>query len=48
MIFANQPASSNNPWRVTLYFTSKSLYTKNKSQTSNILEWTLDSPIQHY
>ena len=44
-IFANQPASSNNPWGVALYFTSKSLYTENKSQTSNTLEWTLASLI---
>jgi len=37
-IFANQPASSNNPWRIASYFTSESLYTENKSQTSNTLE----------
>jgi len=42
-IFANQPASSNNPWGVVSYFTSESLYTENESQTSNILEWTLAS-----
>ena len=47
-IFANQPTSSNNSWRVALYFTSESLYTENKSQTSSILEWTLASPIQHH
>ena len=47
-IFANQPASSNNSWRVVLYFTSESLYTENKSQTSSILEWTLASSIQHH
>ena len=43
-IFANQP-TSNNSWRVALYFTSESLYTENKSQTSSILEWTLASLI---
>ena len=37
-IFANQPASSNNSWEVASYFTSKSLYTENESQTSNTLE----------
>ena len=47
-IFANQPASSNNSWEVALYFTSKSLYTENESQTSNTLEWTLASLILFY
>jgi len=44
-IFANQPASSNNPWGVASYFTSESFYNENESQTSNTLEWTLASPI---
>jgi len=37
-IFANQPASSNNPWRVASYFTSESLYIENESQTSNLIQ----------
>jgi cytochrome c oxidase subunit 1 len=43
-IFANQSASSNNPWAVTPYFTSAHNY-ENDTQTVNSLEWTLASPI---
>lgn len=43
-IFANQTASSNNPWAVPSYFTSDAQF-NNETQTSNTLEWTLASPI---
>ena len=43
-IFANQPTCSNNPWQVAPYFTSENLL-NNEAQTTNTLEWTLQSPI---
>ena len=43
-IFANQPVSSNNPWQVAPYFTSE-YQLNNETQTTNTLEWTLQSPI---
>jgi len=43
-IFANQTASSNNPWAVPSYFTSDAQF-NNETQASNTLEWTLASPI---
>lgn len=43
-IFANQTASSNNPWAVPSYFTSDAQF-NNETQTANTLEWTLASPI---
>jgi len=43
-IFANQTASSNNPWAVPSYFTSDAQL-NNETQASNTLEWTLASPI---
>jgi cytochrome c oxidase subunit 1 len=43
-IFANQTASSNNPWAVPSYFTSDAQF-NNETQAANTLEWTLASPI---
>jgi cytochrome c oxidase subunit 1 len=43
-IFANQPTCGNNPWAVPSYYTdSKRL--NNEVQSTNTLEWTLNSPI---
>lgn len=44
-IFANQPASSNNPWGVASYFTSEKVYNDIEIDTTNTIEWTLSSPI---
>ncbi len=45
-IFANQPACSNNPWQVAPFFTSEyQLNNSEATQTTNTLEWALQSPI---
>ena len=43
-IFANQPTCSNNPWQAAPYFTSD-YQLNNETQTTNTLEWALQSPI---
>ena len=43
-LFINGKEVNNNPWAIPSYFTSMDLFF-NETQTSNTLEWTLQSPI---
>ncbi len=43
-IFANQPATNNNPWAVPAFFTSITQF-NTETESANTLEWSLSSPI---
>ena len=43
-LFINGKEVNNNPWAVPSYFTSSSKF-NNETQTSNSIEWALQSPV---